>query len=259
MKDKVPVTVLTGFLGAGKTTLLNSVLKEHPESRWLVIINEFGAVGVDHDLVVQSEPDTEPEPRFVELSNGCLCCTIRGDLTKTLTDAVWRFSRGGSRWFDRVVIETTGLADPAPIVQTLTTQAAVARNYSLSHIISVLDIPNAASTLDNATEAVKQIAVADTVVLTKGDLASPEQIQQTKQRVQRINPAAQLVDNVHAKCFSPHALFVAARFQPGDSSAEVADWLSHEVFETSHDHDHDHDHHHGHHRHDVNRHDENIR
>ena len=133
----LPVSVLTGFLGSGKTTVLNHLIRQPMLDRTLVIVNEFGEIGLDHDLMAISQDNT-----VIEMSSGCLCCTIRGDLVKTLRDAPGRYAREGKLWFDRVVIETTGLADPAPILHTLMTDQRIARRYRLDGIITTVDAVN---------------------------------------------------------------------------------------------------------------------
>ena len=163
---RLPVSVLTGFLGSGKTTVLNHLIQQPALSRTLVLINEFGKIGLDHDLVTHCTDDV-----VIEMSSGCLCCTIRGDLAKTLREAPGRFACGGEQWFDRVVIETTGLADPAPVLLTLMTDPVVARRYRLDGVIATVDAVNGGNTLDRQIESVKQTAVADRLLLTKADLA----------------------------------------------------------------------------------------
>ncbi|MED5358312.1 MAG: GTP-binding protein, partial [Pseudomonadota bacterium] len=154
--QRLPVSVLTGFLGSGKTTVLNHLIQQPELSRTLVLINEFGEIGLDHDLVTHAKDEV-----VIEMASGCLCCTIRGDLAKTLREAPERFAREGKVWFDRVVIETTGLADPAPILHTLMTDPGVARHYRLDGVIATVDAFNGASTLDQQIESVKQAAMAD--------------------------------------------------------------------------------------------------
>ena len=161
----IPVTLLTGFLGSGKTTVLNHVLKQPDMAATAVIVNEFGEIGLDHLLVERSSEDV------VLLNSGCLCCTVRGDIVDTLTNLFVDRVKGKLPCFTRVVIETTGLADPAPILHTLMTDPIVAARYMLDGVVTTVDAVNGAGTLDRQPEAVKQAAVADRLLLTKTDLA----------------------------------------------------------------------------------------
>ncbi len=253
----IPVTVLTGFLGAGKTTLLSRLLRRPELTRTAVLINEFGEIGLDHLLVERVEGDV------VLLSSGCLCCAVRGELVESLNRlAVQRTD--GALDFDRVVIETTGLADPAPILHTLMGDPAVLRHYRLDGIVTVVDAVNGSATLDAQPESVKQVAVADRLVLSKVDLAAPEAVAALRARLARLNPAAPLIVAEHGEV-DPARLFHAGLFDPARKIPDVAGWLNAEAYR---EHHHDHDHHdHAHHRHepqgqdphDVNRHDARIR
>lgn len=245
-QSRIPVTVLTGFLGSGKTTVLNHLVRSERMSRALVIINEFGTVGLDHDLVVRSSEDL-----VVEMMGGCLCCTIRGDLVAALRDAPWRFSREGACWFDRVVIETTGLADPAPILHTLMADEHLQTLYRLDGVIATVDAATGEATLDTQEEAVKQAAVADRILLTKSDLVSPVQRSRLAARIQALNPAAPIVIATNGKV-EPRLLFDAGLYNPETKSDDVRRWLNAEAYERD---GHDHEHHH---HHDVNRHDRSI-
>lgn len=259
--NAIPVTVLTGFLGAGKTTLLNRLLRRAELARTAVLINEFGEIGLDHLLVERVEGDV------VLLASGCLCCTVRGELVESLNRlAVQR--QGGALDFDRVVIETTGLADPAPILHTLMGDPGVLRHYRLDGIVTVVDAVNGMATLDAQAESVKQVAVADRLVLSKTDLAAPEGVAALSARLARLNPAAPLIIASMGEV-DPARLFHAGLFDPARRIPDVAAWLNAEAYQAQHhqdhDHDHDHDHGHDHHRahgqdpHDVNRHDARIR
>src|SRR6201984_1237998 len=163
----IPVTLLTGFLGSGKTTVLNHVLKQPDLAATAVVVNEFGEIGLDHLLVERSSEDV------VLLNSGCLCCTVRGDIVDTLTNLFVDRVKGKIPYFTRVAIETTGLADPAPILHTLMTEPIVAARYMLDGGVPTVDAVNGGGTLDRQPEAVKQAAVADRLVLTKADLAQP--------------------------------------------------------------------------------------
>jgi G3E family GTPase len=246
----IPVSVLTGFLGSGKTTLLNRLVQSPKMNRALVVINEFGAVGLDHDLIARSTEDL-----VVEMMGGCLCCTIRGDLLATLRDAPWRFAREGQCWFDRVVIETTGLADPAPILHTLMTDTELSTLYRLDGVIATVDAATGMTTLDVQEEAVRQAAVADRIVLTKTDLAADEDARILKTRLRALNPAAPIIPTTNG-IVDPAALFDAGLYNPATKSDDVQAWLRAEAYEEAHLH---HAHDHGHHHHDVNRHDDRIR
>lgn len=272
-RQRLPVTVLTGFLGSGKTTVLNHLLQQPALRRTLVLINEFGEIGLDHDLVSHSSDDT-----VIEMASGCLCCTIRGDLARTLGEAPGRFARDGEIWFDRVVVETTGLADPAPILHTLMTEPRVARRYRLDGVIATIDAVNGEDTLDRQMEAVKQAAVADRLLLTKTDLAEAAPLRGLQLRLKRLNPAAPQIVAMDG-AVEPAALFNTGLFDPESKSLDVRAWLRAEAYGPDAAHDGGHPHHHGHHhgyghgsgghggdagrhgihRHDVNRHDARIR
>tara|TARA_R110002124_G_scaffold92868_4_gene235881 strand:- start:28688 stop:29827 length:1140 start_codon:yes stop_codon:yes gene_type:complete len=251
----IPVTVLTGFLGAGKTTLLNKLLGHPDMGEAAVLINEFGEIGIDHLLVKETREDT------VLLNSGCLCCTVRGDLVNAMRELFWQRFDKKIPWFKRVVIETTGLADPAPIIHTLMTDPTVGPRYRLDGIVTVVDAVNGPQTLDSQPESVKQAAVADRIVLTKADLATPEQLATIQDRLHTLNPSAPVFDATGN--FSPKDLFDAGLFSTDRKIADVAGWLREEAFAQDHDaHDHDHhEHGHGHghdHHHDPNRHDARI-
>jgi G3E family GTPase len=180
----IPVTILTGFLGSGKTTLLKRILTEQHGHRIAVIENEFGEEGVDNDLLLQ-----EREEQIVEMNNGCICCTVRGDLIRILGDLAERRSRGEVQ-FDRVIIETTGMADPGPVAQTFFVDEDIAERYLLDAIITVVDALHGNSQLDERREAQEQVGFADRILLSKVDLVSEDAQEALKTRLRRMNPRA---------------------------------------------------------------------
>ncbi len=181
IQPQTPVTVLTGYLGAGKTTLLNRILTENHGKKYAVIVNEFGEVGIDNDLVV----DTDEE--VFEMNNGCICCTVRGDLIRIIEGLMLRRDR-----FDAILVETTGLADPAPVAQTFFVDDDVRAKTKLDSIVTVVDVKHVLGELDTAHEAQEQLAFADTIILNKTDLVSAEELKQVGERIRRINPTATL-------------------------------------------------------------------
>lgn len=250
---RIPVTILTGFLGAGKSTLLNRILKDPAMKDCAVIINEFGDVGIDH-LLVESSGDS-----IVELSDGCLCCTVRGELIDTLADLVDRMQTGRLRPIKRVVIETTGLADPAPVMQSVMGNPVIAQHFGLEGVVTLVDAVNGESTLDHHMEAVRQAAVADRLVLAKTDLASPEDVSRLRQRLLTLNPRA-IVSEASDAGTGTMALLDNGLYNPEEKSADVRRWLGAESDHNHHDGDNaSHHHHHAHHHHDINRHSQSIR
>jgi len=180
----VPVTILTGFLGSGKTTLLNRILKEQHGHRIAVIENEFGEEGVDNDLLLQDRDE-----QIVEMNNGCICCTVRGDLIRILGDLMQR-REAGELQFERVIIETTGLADPGPVAQTFFLDDEIADYYLLDAVVTIVDAKHGDTQLDQHKEAQEQVGFADRILLSKMDLATPEEQDRLRQRLGRINPRA---------------------------------------------------------------------
>jgi len=270
---RIPVSILTGFLGAGKSTLLNRILKDPGTSDTAVIINEFGEVGIDNFLVEASGD------ALVELSNGCLCCTVRGELVDTLAYMIDGIQTGRLKPIKRVVIETTGLADPAPVMQSVMGNPVIAQNFELDGVITVVDAVNGLSTLDRHREAVKQAAVADQLVISKLSMADSGVVTALKARLQVLNPRARLVDG-DTEGAGTAAILQNGLYDPATKIADVDRWLRDELASDGHehhDHDHGHDHHdhdhghhhhhdghdhhgHGHHHHhDVNRHGDDIR
>lgn len=180
--EPTPVTVLTGYLGAGKTTLLNRILTEPHGMKFAVIVNEFGEVGIDNDLIVESDEDV------FEMNNGCICCTVRGDLIRIIESLMRRRDR-----FDGILIETTGLADPAPVAQTFFVDEDVRSKTRLDSIITVVDAKHLLGEIDRAHEAQEQLAFADTIILNKIDLVDEGELAAVEQRIRRINPSAAII------------------------------------------------------------------
>jgi G3E family GTPase len=268
LNDRIPVTILTGFLGAGKSTLLNRILRDAVMKDAAVIINEFGDVGIDH-LLVESSGDS-----IIELSDGCLCCTVRGELVDTLANLMDAVQTGRVKPVKRVVIETTGLADPAPVMQAIMGNPVIAQNFELDGVVTVVDAVNGLQTLDNHEEARKQVAVADRLIISKKSMT--EQADALEKRLRMLNPRAAMMNADSAEAGSA-AVLVNGLYDPTTKIADVGRWLQDEdAHEAHHHHDHDHNHnhdhngdHHGHHHHhhrhadqdphDVNRHDASIR
>jgi G3E family GTPase len=228
--EKIPVTVLTGYLGAGKTTLLNRILSEPHGKRYAVIVNEFGEIGIDNELVVGADEEV------FEMNNGCICCTVRGDLIRIIEGLM---KRKGS--FDAIIVETTGLADPAPVAQTFFVDQDVKELARLDAVVTVADAKWLAARLRDAPEAKNQIAFADVIILNKTDLVSPAELREVEARIRAINPYARLH---HAqRCNVAIADVLERKAFDLDRIMEIEpDFLEVD------DHDHDHDHHgHGHH------------
>jgi len=214
---RLPVSVITGFLGSGKTTLLNRLLQDPAMAGAAVIINEFGEIGLDHLLIAT------PNENTVLLSSGCICCTVRGDLVNTLRDLDKQRRTGDLPPFDRVLIETTGLADPVPIVQTVVIDEKLAPQYQLDSVITLVDAVNGAAQLDQQPESRKQAAVADRLLITKTDIADPGIVSVLRERLVTLNPAAEVTTASRGEV-APTLLF-GASIAPESREAEVARWL----------------------------------
>ncbi|GAB4471467.1 MAG: GTP-binding protein [Burkholderiaceae bacterium] len=254
-EPQVPVTVLTGFLGAGKTTLLNRILKERHGHRIAVIENEFGPEGVDNDLLV-----ADTDEQIVEMNNGCVCCTVRGDLVRILAELKDKREKGQLD-FERVIIETTGMANPGPVTQTFFMEESIASYYLLDGVITVVDAKHGHATLDAQPEAQNQVGFADRILLSKTDLVDAGELESLRERLVRMNPRAPIrpahmgqvpIDEIlDIRGFNLNAIleidpqFLAAE-HPDAAKARRADDHSHEHENDDHDH-HGHDHHHHHH------------
>ncbi|MBL0374904.1 GTP-binding protein [Rhizobium sp. KVB221] len=251
--DRIPVSILTGFLGAGKSSLLNRLLKDPDMADTAVIINEFGEVGIDH-LLVESSGDA-----MVELSNGCLCCTVRGELTDTLVYFREAMADGRIKPLKRVVIETTGLADPAPVIQSIIGNPEIARDFSIDGVIALVDAVNGLSTLDHHEEARRQVAVADRLIFTKLTLADTDVVPPLTERLRALNPLAEIIDGDSARA-ARYATLSAGLYDSATKIADVGRWLHDEAHDDHICDDHcGHDHHHGHHHHRGHRHDDEIK
>jgi G3E family GTPase len=241
MSDKVPVTVLTGYLGAGKTTLLNRILAEPHGHRYAVIVNEFGEIGIDNDLVVGADEEV------FEMNNGCICCTVRGDLVRIIDGLMRRKGK-----FDAIIVETTGLADPAPVAQTFFVDDNVGRKTKLDAVVTVADAKWLSERLKDAPEAKNQIAFADVILINKTDLVEPEALSELEARIRGINPYAKV--HKTERCRIPLAEVLGRNAFDLDRILEVEpEFLDgdHHHHHYAHDHghgdgnDHDHAHHHG--------------
>lgn len=261
--EPLPVSVLTGFLGSGKTTLLRHLLAHPDMDQTAVIVNEFGEIGLDHLLVESAQEDT------ILLNSGCLCCTVRGDLVDTMRRLYKQRVKREIMPFKRLVIETTGLADPAPILHTLMNDPVLSSRFRLDGVVTTVDAANGSQTLDQHEESLKQAAVADRLLLTKADLVDDRARLDLEGRLASLNPAAPVLPVAHG-AIDPSQLFGAGLYDPETKSLDVRRWLKAEAYASTdtdphkhghHDHDHAGPDHTGpnHAGHDVNRHDDRIR
>lgn len=240
----VAVSILTGFLGAGKTTLLNRLLREPALEGTAVIVNEYGEISIDHMLVEQASDGV------IELADGCLCCTVRGELVDTLADLIDRMQTGRIAPLKRIVIETTGLADPVPVLHAVMGHPALVQALRLDGVICAVDAVNGMATLDAHDTALRQIAVADRIVVTKGDLADQDRRMALEARLRALNPGAAILDAQKEAVAA--ALFDCGLYDPATKTADVRRWLGEEAHHDHDGHDHDHDHSkHDHGRHDA--------
>src|SRR3989441_9361146 len=228
--QKIPVTVLTGYLGAGKTTLLNRILSENHGKKYAVIVNEFGEIGIDNDLIIGADEEV------FEMNNGCVCCTVRGDLVRILDGLMRRKGK-----FDAVIVETTGLADPAPVAQTFFVDENVGRKTRLDAVVTVADAKWLKDRLKDAPEAKNQIAFADVILLNKTDLVASDELGEVEARIRGINPYAKLHKTERCKIALPEVL--GRNAFDLDRILEIEPEFLHA---DDHDHHHDHDHGHGH-------------
>jgi G3E family GTPase len=233
--DKIPVTVLTGYLGAGKTTLLNRILSEPHGKKYAVIVNEFGEIGIDNDLVVGADEEV------FEMNNGCICCTVRGDLVRILDGLMRRKGK-----FDAIIVETTGLADPAPVAQTFFIDENVGRKTKLDAVVTVADAKWLNERLADAPEAKNQIAFADVILINKTDLVSPEELSEVEARIRGINRYAKVHKTERAQ-IPLHEVLGRNAFDLDRILDIEPEFLEGDGHDHDHDHHHDHGHDHDHH------------
>ncbi|MDO9025707.1 GTP-binding protein [Zwartia sp.] len=235
LDQMVPVTILTGFLGAGKTTLLKRILTEYHGKRIAVIENEFGPESIDNDLLVQDQDE-----EIIELSNGCVCCTVRGDLMRTLIDLRKRHESGELN-FERVIIETTGMANPGPVCQTFFMDDDIAEYYRLDAVVTIVDAKHGMDTLDEQEEAQKQVGFADRILISKKDLVTDEEFADLRRRIVHMNPRAS-IEAVNFGDTDLKKIIDISGFNLNTILDIDPQFLSDDHPDAAHDHDHDHDH-----------------
>ena len=250
---KIPVTLLTGFLGSGKSTLLSNLLNDERFENTAVVVNEFGATGLDGLLIQHAEE------QIVEMTSGCLCCTVRGDIHETLMMLFGKREKEQIPKFDRLVIETTGLADPAPVIHTLMNDPLLDRRYFLGGVVTTIDALNGVETLNVHFESQKQAAVADRIVITKTDLletnSSGEQLSNLRGLISSFNHLAPIID-LQTPEFNPNELFNTSLYDPETKGMNVRRWLNSEAEDFDHQQIHESPHSHSH---DISRHGSDIR
>ncbi len=242
LDQMVPVTILTGFLGAGKTTLLKRILTEYHGKRIAVIENEFGPESIDNDLLVQDQ-----EEEIIELSNGCVCCTVRGDLMRTLLDLRKRHESGELK-FERVIIETTGMANPGPVCQTFFMDDDIAEYYRLDAVVTIVDAKHGMDTLDEQEEAQKQVGFADRILISKKDLVTEAEYAALRRRIVHMNPRAS-IEVVNFGDTDLKKIIDISGFNLNTILDIDPQFLADDHPDAAHDHDHDHDHSHCDHDH----------
>jgi G3E family GTPase len=243
--EPVPLTIITGFLGAGKTTLLNALLRDPALKDTAVLVNEVGEIGLDHLFYEKVDGDT------MLLAGGCMCCSVRGDLVTALENILRGIDNGKTIEFRRVVIETTGLADPASVLHTVMAHPYLVQRYRLDGLVTAVDAVNGEGTLDRHIEAVKQAAMADRIVLTKSDITPPEAVASLRARLKTLNPGAVVLDAAKGEATAA-MLLNAGLYDAARKTADVKKWLAeaaveeaehaHHHHDHAHAHDHDHDH-----------------